>query len=137
MSTTLFPLREREYDIFCIKTSISIEFLTIAVVMPKTSQSIIPLREKSILEAQMQHIFICYTYWWSNTVQNQKEALLFEGSTVKNPQNFPSEANTLEHNVDEIFSRNSEYITCFIFIYLLIDKSVYWIFFRMITILLK
>lgn len=52
-------------------------------------------------------------------------------------EKFPSEANTLEHNADEIFNRNSEYITCFIFIYLLIDKSVYWIFFRMITILLK
>lgn len=39
--------------------------------------------KEPILKAQTEHIFICYFAYWQPTVINQKIALLFEGSILK------------------------------------------------------
>lgn len=92
--------------------------------MPKPPQSILPYRGKeSILEAHMEHILICCTYWWSKTVQTQKEFLLFEGPTVTGWRHALGKIHFEEflflgkHNGDEILIENWECIMCFIFIY--------------------
>ena len=89
-----------------------------------------PLWKKSILEAQMEHVFICYTYWWSNSIKLKGNPTSWEfysqGMKICPWKSFlvtvPIPRQTLlEHNIDEIFNRKFRIHNMF-YIHLLVNR---------------